>query len=303
MNYAINNFYKAFQSLINNYRKVKFSFNLSVIDIFNLDFFKLKYLKQTGRFYYLNDVTHTPNKLSTVTMIEIAEFPTNQPPSQVGDYSFDMNHGTTRTITLNNLLTGYEDPEEDPALKIKIISGFNSNLLIKQAGVTLTAETEIIVSELDLTVFDALGGTAAYSEEFEFTIADVGSGEYSSEIGKITANILEYVNYPPVADAGADVVEEQNPPEIPFPNLIQLNGSASYDTTGEIVSYLWEIETKPTLSNSYIDTQNTSTPIASFVAPFESLSVGSYTIKLTVTDEFGATDTDTMIINITIYHP
>jgi hypothetical protein len=303
MNYVVNNFYKALRSLINNYRKVPFTMNLSLIDIFNLDFFKLKYLKQTGRYYYLNDVTHTPNKLSKVVMIEIAEFPTNQPPSQIGDYSFNMNHGTTRTITLNNLLTGYEDPEEDAALKIKIISGFDNDLIMKQGGVTLVAETEINVEDLDLTVFDSVGGTEGYSIEYEFTIADAGSGQYSEHIGKLTANVLSFVNNPPIADAGSDVSEEQNPPEVPFPNLIQLNGSASFDLTGEIVSYLWEIQTKPVLSNASINTQDTATPTASFEAPYEADSIGAYVLKLTVTDEFGATGTDTMNINITIFHP
>lgn len=74
MQYFLDNYYLAFKNLINNYKKLTILMKLTLIDILNIDFFKLKYLKQTGRFYYLNNITHTPDKLSKVTMIEIKEF-------------------------------------------------------------------------------------------------------------------------------------------------------------------------------------------------------------------------------------
>jgi hypothetical protein len=277
-----------------------FTINLSVIDIFNIDFFKLKFLKQTGRFYYLNAIQNTQGKPSKVEMIEIKEFPSNKPPTQIGNFSFDMQRLATRTITLTNLKTGYEDPELDEPLKIKIIDGFNSNVLLKQDGVTITEETEILVSELALTAVEVLGGVDDYVEQWSFTIADKGSGTYPELTGKLTANVLEFTNYAPNANAGEDKTVYLTPPEVYYPatSYVQLNGSASYDSTGEIVSYYWEILSKPT--NSDASLQSTSGKIVSLIVTNDNENVGVYECQLTVTDEFGLTDTDKVKITCLI---
>lgn len=66
--------FQAFSSLVNNYRKVKMKLNLSLIDIYNLDFFKLKYFRQKGRYYYLNNVLNKAGEISQAELIEIQEF-------------------------------------------------------------------------------------------------------------------------------------------------------------------------------------------------------------------------------------
>jgi hypothetical protein len=305
MTYFLGNYYKAFQSLINDFREVEFSLNLTLVDIFNLDFFRLKYMKQTGRFYYLNSVTHTPEKLSKAVMIEIAKFPVNQPPSQVGSYSFSMSHDSTRTVTAANLLNGYFDPELDPALKIKFLSGFNSNLILRQAGVDITSETEILFEDLDLKIFDALGGLDAYSESWTFTIADAGSGQYSSEIGTLTANVIELVNQPPNANAGNDQTKGLYPEEFQdYPVYFNVTGAASYDYTGDIVSFVWSIQSQPSLNGGAIPetvlTSNINSPNATLEVPNDPDYVGTYVLKLVVTDEYGATDEDTVNLVVTI---
>jgi len=299
MSYFIGNFYKAFQSLINNYKEVVLYFNLTLIDIYNIDFFRLKFLKQTGRFYYLTSLVHSPEKLTKATLIEILEFPTNRPPNKVGSYEFNMDHDSTRKITLANLLNGYEDPEVDPAYKIKIISGFNSNLIMKNSGIVLTEETEIKVKDLDLSVFDSLGGLNGYQVIYEFAIADAGSGQYSSEIGTITVNVLAFTNNPPVAIAGADQSIEIYPQyNFPFYS-VNLNGAASYDDTGDIVKWTWTIQSKPTNSVAYIQ-QTTSNHSGNLIIPNDSNSQGNYVLKLVVEDEFGLTDEDTMSVNVLV---
>lgn len=297
MEFYFSNYYKAFKSLIEDYKEVDFVMNLSVIDIFNLDFFRLKYLRQTGRFYYLNNVTHTPNKLAKVKMIEISKFPVNQPPSQIGNYSFSMSHDSTRTITASQLLAGYADPELDEALKIKIIDGFNSNLVLRQDGVEITSEIEILVADLALTVFDALGGLDAYSQSWTFTVADSGSGEYSSETGIINANVLELTNQPPNANAGSDQTQGLYPQDVQFPLNIYVNGSGSFDNTGDIVSFRWSIQSKPNASGATL-TQNIGSASANLEVPNEQNSVGNYVLKLRVTDEYGLSDEDTVQITI-----
>ena len=68
---SIDDNYPAFKTAIDDYKKVVGIFNLSVIDIYYLDFSKLKFLKQKGRFYYLNLVQHTAQKMSKVELIEV----------------------------------------------------------------------------------------------------------------------------------------------------------------------------------------------------------------------------------------
>lgn len=405
MQYYINEFYRSFQSLIDNYRKMTFKMNLTVIDVFNLDFFRLKFLKQTGRFYYMVSVQNSIGKVSKVAMIEIAEFLGNRPPSQIGSFTFNLQRLATRTITNANILNGYEDPELDDALKVKIKSGFNADVLLKQDGTTITSETEILMSDLKLTAVEVLGGVDDYIKKWAFTIADKGSGEYrdglleAEEIieggyinpsgtvnsqadmaydkytieaglfyfitatynsnyggffvasyydendsfignealvsngviddqdriltpptdtayilinrqinksttvednyGVLKANVLEFNNYAPVADAGDDVSQELTDPYYVtgISNYASLTGAGSYDNTGEIVSYKWTITDKPTNSTATI-TDSTSRNTSLRAENIED-NVGTYTLQLLVTDEFGLTDTDTMKVEFT----
>ncbi|UCH88052.1 MAG: PKD domain-containing protein, partial [Thermoplasmata archaeon] len=81
-----------------------------------------------------------------------------------------------------------------------------------------------------------------------------------------------YFIHPPVADAGSDqtvMVEE----------TVYLDGSGSYDVDGTIESYIWDFG--DTNSGSGETTTHAYT------------AVGIYTVTLTVTDNGGATDTDT----------
>lgn len=74
MQYFLDTYYAAFIRLINDYKEVEMELNLSLTDIYNLDFFKLKYFRQTGRYYYLDSVEHKPNRLAKVKLIEISNF-------------------------------------------------------------------------------------------------------------------------------------------------------------------------------------------------------------------------------------
>ncbi len=41
------------------------------MDIYNLDFFKLKFFKQLGKYFYLNSVRNTTGQISSAELIEI----------------------------------------------------------------------------------------------------------------------------------------------------------------------------------------------------------------------------------------
>jgi subtilisin len=93
-------------------------------------------------------------------------------------------------------------------------------------------------------------------------------------------------NAPPVARAGND--QSLGDPDGDGFATAALDGSASTDTNGTIVSYAWA---------------EGSTALATGPTPSVSLSVGVHTITLTVTDNGGATGTDTVIVTVVANKP
>ncbi len=90
-------------------------------------------------------------------------------------------------------------------------------------------------------------------------------------------------NNSPVANAGADQTVSEN-------DAVSLNGSASSDSDGNIVSYAWSQSSGPTVTLSS----------ASAVAPTFTAPAGPATLSfsLTVTDNDGATNSDSVSINV-----
>jgi len=91
--------------------------------------------------------------------------------------------------------------------------------------------------------------------------------------------ILQFTpkNTPPTADAGLDQ-------HINLGDSVILDASGSSDNDGNIVSYLW--------------TEGTTTLSTNQNFTLHSPSAGTHIITLTVTDNQGATDTDTMTITV-----
>lgn len=130
----------------------------------------------------------------------------------------------------------------------QIVSYFWSNGITAPSGEFVYLEPGIYTETL--TVTDDDGATA--TDTVVVTVVD---------------------NYAPVANAGADVTVEPN-------KTVTLNGAASSDANGTIVSYDW--------SNGLTGDVVTT----SFAAE------GTYTITLTVTDDQGATATDTVVVTV-----
>ena len=106
--------------------------------------------------------------------------------------------------------------------------------------------------------------------------SDTPSGE-----GGASDNCGPLPNQPPVANAGSNQTvldTDDNGSE-----SVSLNGSASSDSDGSIVSYVWT---------------EGANQIATGVNPSINLAVGSHTITLTVTDDEGATDSDDVVITV-----
>jgi len=115
------------------------------------------------------------------------------------------------------------------------------------------------VYTVTLTVTDDDGATGTTS-----TIITVGSGP---------------VNQPPTAVAAASITSGTAPLSVNF------TGSGSSDSDGSIVSYAWVFGDGGSAT--------TANPTHSYTA------AGSYVATLTVMDDDGATDTDTITINVT----
>jgi hypothetical protein len=90
----------------------------------------------------------------------------------------------------------------------------------------------------------------------------------------------------PTANAGPDQTLTDNDASGSEP--VTLNGSASSDADGTIVSYVW---------------RDGATTIGSGVSPSVSLGVGTHTITLQVTDNDGAAATDSVVITVNPFVP
>lgn len=99
---------------------------------------------------------------------------------------------------------------------------------------------------------------------------------------KETGTFEVITNDAPIADAGSDQT-------IPFPgNSATLNGAASTDPDGTIAAYTWTKVSGPVAGTLTDATQPTTT--------VNNLAGGSYLFALTVTDNLGAIDKDTVQI-------
>lgn len=67
--YFLATYYPRFKGMLEDYKEIEVELDLNPIDIYNLDFFKLVYLKQTGRYYYLDTVKI--GRTNTAKLIEI----------------------------------------------------------------------------------------------------------------------------------------------------------------------------------------------------------------------------------------
>ena len=116
-----------------------------------------------------------------------------------------------------------------------------------------------------------LNSVTAGTHIYKLTVTD-NYGDSSSD------TVVVRVNTAPIANAGID----QN---ITLGDSLTLDGTASIDDFSNIISYVWSEGTIPLALNGDITTVNIAT-------------AGTYTITLTVTDDNGLTDTDTITVRV-----
>jgi len=133
--------------------------------------------------------------------------------------------------------------------------------------------TEIATGEMATVSFDVGVATVV------LTVTDDGGATGTDNV-TITVE-GPALNLPPSADAGPDqtVTDADNSGD----EDVTLDGSASVDLDGTIVSWSW--------TENAVEIATGETPVVNF-------AVGTYTVTLTVTDDGGETDTDDVIITV-----
>ncbi|MFH1101499.1 MAG: PKD domain-containing protein, partial [Methanobacteriota archaeon] len=118
-----------------------------------------------------------------------------------------------------------------------------------------------------------------------FTLSTLSTGNHTISL-RVKDNLLEWsdeatqtliVNWPPIANAGEPYFGWKNKP-------ITFDGSHSTDIDGHIVTYQWNFGDGTTASDARTTHSYAHT--------------GIYTVKLTVTDDLGGTDTNTVTTTV-----
>ena len=179
--------------------------------------------------------------------------------------------GDDITLVLPQTSTTLDGSGTDP-------EGIPVTFLWEQVGTTPSEATISDVTIPNPEVSDLVIGTYT----FRLSVTD-DNGQLVSD--EVTIFVNDSVNHSPLADAGSDLA-------IILPlDSVQLSGSG-IDDDGTIVSYLWEqVGTQPSIA-TISDTAITNPVINNLV-------LGTYTFRLTVTDDDGATAIDEVNVFVT----
>jgi|GEM_PF-839668 len=196
-------------------------------------------------------------KLSTEMSLRIVANPNHAPVAIAGeDQLIEVGSGEGAAVTLDG--SGSLDADSSPG---------TSDAIVAYAwfyGGQPIADTAI--ADVVLT---------AGEHRFTLVVTD-DVGESASD--EVVVTVLS--NSPPVADAGPDVDVYAGPNDLA---VVTLDGSGSSDadstpgTADDVVAYVWSVDGEA---------------IASGAVAAPTLPPGEYTVALTVTDRFGASDSD-----------
>lgn len=216
-------------------------------------------LKQ-GVYVFALKVTDNGGATASDTLTITVNAAANLPPI--------ANAGSSKSITLpTNSVTLDGSLSSDPD---GTISSYSWTQVTGPSASTLTGASTSVATASNLI---------AGQYTFQLTVTD-NKGATSTALVKITVSSAG--PQPPIANAGANQT-------ITLPtNTATINGSGSSSSSGSITSYVWSETSGPSavsLTNTAQDALN-------------NLQVGKYIFKLTVTDNSGASASDSVIITV-----
>jgi hypothetical protein len=213
--------------------------------------------------------TASDSATSTSTTLEVTE-PPNQPPTANAGQDQTVNEGDT--VSLDG--SGSTDPD----------GTVESYSWTQTAGTSVTLDdASSATPSFTAPDVDADGETLT----FELTVTD-NDGATSTTADTVNVQVNNViVNQPPTANAGQDQTVNEG-------DTVSLDGSGSSDPDGETLTYAW---TQTAGTSVTLDDASSATP--SYIAPNVDTAVDTLTFELTVTDNEGATSTDTVNIVVT----
>lgn len=218
-----------------------------------------------------------------------------------GVYVFRLQMTDNNTATISGNVTITVNSSSTPANQLPIArTNGNQTITLPTAQVTLDGSTSY---DPDGTIasykWEYVSGPAGYlisngtsavatasglvegAYQFKLTVTDNAGAPVSTTVN---VTVSKPANKPPVANAGAGAT-------ITLPtNSANLDGSASSDPDGTIVSYSWVLISGPA-GSAITDNTADKTTVTGLVA-------GQYKYQLTVKDDAGAPATSTVIITV-----
>ncbi len=193
-----------------------------------------------------------------------------QPPenaSPIADAGSDQTVNEGNTVTLNG--SNSSDPDGAIAAYSWIQTAGTSVTLSGPASTTPTFTAPSV-------------GVTAEALAFQLTVTDNGG---LTNIDTVIINVSN-VNQAPIADAGSDQTVNEG-------DTVTLNGSNSSDPDGAIAAYSW-IQT----AGTSVTLSGPASTTPTFTAPSVGVTAEALAFQLTVTDNGGLTNIDTVIINV-----
>jgi hypothetical protein len=201
---------------------------------------------------------------SSINDVSIYVMNINQPP--IADAGLGQTVDEGILVTLNG--SDSSDPDVDTL-------SFNWTQI---AGPSVTL-SDRFVAEPTFTAPEV----SSYEEILTFELM-VHDGDVEDALTDFVDIIVRNVNKPPIADAGNDQSVDEG-------TAVTLDGTASSDPDGIILSYSWTQTAGPIVALS-----NANTSTASFTTPNIGNDLTTFTFQLTVNDILDGNDTDTMDI-------